>query len=1040
MENTRQAEKYFPDHCINWINATRLSRFGRAIGGVMIGVKRSLTKYNISYHFHSTNEVQCLHIKTAYSTLRIIPLYLRSANWSNDYSIVKNFVEQSDCDNYILIGDLNIRIGNLQQDIAPLYRELFPAGKAIRKSKDEEINAKGRTYLEFCNENNLMILNGQTRGDENGNLTFISTVGESVNDICSVSQSLLKYVEGFHVDEKIWSDHLPIVLTLELNSPNNAEKKLKLLPKLHWKDADKYIYQSKLNRNLQTILENNERICLKDLTGVITASSEATITSKFTPKMKWFNETCHWARRKVFENLRKFRKNNNEIQKQKYLSAKKKYKEVCEMSKRRYFCLINEKINNIKNGKEWWKLVKEINNQELKISHKISVDMLKDYFIRLLNPEQTSLPILYAPMLATDHLLDMEITVDEVKDMLQNVKLHKAPGEDRIPYEFFIHATEGFLSELARGYNKVYENADVEDTFIKTIIFPIHKKGCLSDVSNYRGISFMNCVAKIFMGILNERLITWIETRKLLLEYQAGFRRNYSAADNIYNLAAIVNIKMAEKKKVYAFFVDFKAAFDNVSRSLLIYKLHELGISYKFVKMVESIYKNTKSAVWAGEEISEYFDTLSGVKQGCLLSPLLFALYLNDLHDFLKGGLYIEGLNIRLLLYADDIVILAEDKQILQLMITNLEKYCSKWNLTVNMAKSKIIVFRKGGRLAEQEKWVFKGEQIEIVSQYNYLGVIVTPQMSFLKHIQNRNSQSKSAINVTWKNFINKDEVPLAQKWNMYQAVCRAIQSYAAQVWGHLHFDEVDKLQRFFLKRVLRLPESTPNYAISIETGLDAGHIYTLKLHLNYIWRTLFQYNQERLPCQLSKIIIRKQLFWVRSLNDLLTEMDMQTIEENISPNVWKFMEAALIERVATNNRTKDLRRARQSNSRIYKHLDLTRGTCYFNGNFNRQEISWIFKARCDLICLSGNRYISGTDENNNCTICNINEKETLQHFLGNCPILREIRIQIFGKPHLQQHEIVSILDGHDGADWKKLVSYLISALRYRKLILNEYN
>lgn len=88
------------------------------------------------------------------------------------------------------------------------------------------------------------------------------------------------------------------------------------------------------------------------------------------------------------------------------------------------------------------------------------------------------------------------------------------------------------------------------------------------------------------MGILNDRLNTWIETHKVMVEYQSSFSKGYSTADNIYNLSAIVNIKLAEKKKVDAFFVDFKAAFDSITKKSPIYKLYNIGIPYKCVKII----------------------------------------------------------------------------------------------------------------------------------------------------------------------------------------------------------------------------------------------------------------------------------------------------------------------------------------------------------------------------------------------------------------------------------------------------------------------
>lgn len=1040
VENTQQAEKYFPEYNIHWINATKISRFGRAIGGIMLGVKKSIGVNDIRYEFMSRDGNCGVYISIGHKKILILPLYLRSANWNQDFTAVKTLVEETECENLILVGDLNIRIGEMQQDIVSVYRDSFPAGTEIRKSMDREVNSKGRQYLGLCDDRNLIILNGQTIGDEDGRFTFVSSVGESVNDICSVSPNLLSMVENFSVDGKIWSDHFPITLTLQLDLADTPLNKLKLLPKLMWKEQDKQQYQCSLNANLQHMLSDKTITSLKELTDTIVASARTNnVNQIFTPKKKWFNERCFWARKKAFESLRKFRKTNLEEDKQTYLRARRKYTDICESSKQLYYDKIADKLNGVKTGKEWWRLVKEINNRDLQISQTISAEMFKEYFMALLNPIQSFTDILYAPRLIKNNLLDKDITVEEIKSMLRNVKLNKAPGEDRIPYEYFINATEEFYAELARMYSIMFESGSIDDVFQRAIIFPIHKKGNINDTANYRGISFMNSVAKIFMGILNERLLLWTDEKKIIIEYQAGFRRNYSTSDNIYNLASIVNIKMAEKRKVFAFFVDFKAAFDNVPRSLLMYKLHEMGVSNKYVRILESIYQNTQSAVWTGDELSDYFSTVSGVKQGCLLSPLLFALYLNDIHEALAGGLFIEGINVRTLLYADDIVILAEESKTLQQMIKNLEHYCEKWHLTINMNKSKIMVFRNGGRLSQQDRWVLHGEQIQTVSEYNYLGVILTPQMKFLKHIQNRNIQSKCAINMTWQNFLRKQDISLQQKWNLYTAVCRSVQSYAAQIWGYGYFEEVDKLQRFFLKKVLRLPECAPNYAVDIETDLEDGHIYTLQLHMKYIFRTLFQYKQDRLPHQLTKVIIRRNLFWAKHINDLISELNVSHIDENITANDWNSTTAVLIEHTIAENRSKKIQRALQSSTRLYKYLDHTRGYQYFNGQYCPKDITWIFKARCDLISLNGNQHAITTDDSARCTLCNTREKETFQHFFGLCPILRGYRVQFFGSPMLMEDEIIRILDGREELDWRNLVGFLKTALQYRKLIMSEF-
>lgn len=1027
--------KYLPGFEISWIFAKKINNFGRASGGVMLAINKNVNQRNIRYDFQTRNSVLSIIVSCGYQKMTIVPLYIRSADWENEFSVLKRSMYDFEIDNLILLGDVNVRIGELQQVISPIHEEVFAAGYKERKSMDKEVNGKGRKYLDFCNDFNLTILNGQTEGDKEGHCTFISTVGSSVNDICAISQELLHLVQSFQVDEQIWSDHLPIILELKLENNRSINNKLSLLPKISWKESNKDKYQRELSKNLA---HQNQYTEIKQLTDIIISSTECVNTPQFSPHNKWFDTKCYWARKKVFMSLNKFRKSQNEQHRVTYMRHKKAYGEVCQAAKLSYFEQLHQRINNINNGKEWWKLAKEINRQEFKVGNAITANTFKDYFMNLLNPKQISLDIQYAPSMIQDSLLDGDITLEEIKSMLSKVKLNKAPGEDRVPYEFYIHATDEFLLALSRVYSNAYRAGSVEELMVKTIIFPIHKKGDFNDPANYRAISFMNTAAKIFMGILNQRLAHWVEENGIMVEYQAGFRRQYSTADNIYNLASIAAIKLAEKKKLYAFFVDFRAAFDNVSRKSLIYKLFSMGISFKFVRMIESLYESTKSAVWNGHELSTYFDTTSGVKQGCLLSPLLFALYINDLHEYLEGGIVIQERNIRILMYADDIVIMAEEIQILQSMIHKLEEYCNMWNMEVNTSKSKIMVFRNGGRLSTQEKWYYKGQELDIVAEYAYLGAIFTPKLTFKSHVINRISQAKNAVNSTWKHFLKQDKISLQMKWKIYLAVCRSIEAYAAQVWGFAHFEEVDKFQRFFLKRILKLPENTPNYVIDLETNVDDGHKYTLQLHLQYIYRSLFEYNIDRLPNFLSKIVLEKKIFWAKSVNDLLSHHGEANLEVSTSNFMWYYTCSRLLETLSWVNKQKKIESAMQSNTRMYKNLDYNRGSLYLNEKYDQKNMRWIMKARADMLFLNANNY-SASEEQTLCTLCNLQERETIQHFLGKCPILAEIRRQVFGIDYLPLYQIIDILNGHRSADWENLIRYLRTAMKYRSYIMNEY-
>lgn len=1034
---TEDFNKFFGGFDLKWIAAKRYSNFGRAIGGCVIGIKKELKIINLKYNFLEINEFTLLNINVENESITIIPLYIRSEEWVSTLHRLEKLMSENILGNVILIGDLNIRIGNSQQVVD---RELLPNFNfwtSIRKSKDLIVNSKGSEFLNFCSDYGLFILNGCSKGDEEGNFTFISGVGQSVNDICAVSQSILQCLRYFTVDQQTWSDHLPICLSLDFNVLNRKKTPQKLLPKLFWQDKYCNLYKRNLDQNLLSLTLQSSEVSLHNLTNAIKKSVPSANFKNvhFVAKNKWFNSKCSNAKKKTQKWLRKFRKSDSTSHRLKYIQAKSDYKKVQKEAKFIYSEKLDDKINNVKNSKDWWKVANEVNSSFKECSQEISAENFKTYFQQLLNPPQVSSDIYYAHNLIKNQLLDREITVEEVKLVINKAKLNKAPGEDRITYEFFKNATDNFLEVLTSVYNRLFNEGSIEKSFITTIIFPIHKKGDINQCCNYRGISFMNVVAKIMMGIITDRLYKWVEINNVLNEFQAGFRKGYSTADNLFNLSAIVNLKFEEGKKVYAFFVDFKAAFDTVARKSLIFKLNCLGVSTKVINFIEAVYKESVSAVWGGDELSDCFSTKSGVKQGCLLSPLLFALYLNDLHDFLGGGISLNDLNIRLLMYADDIVILADDVNVMTGMIRNLEKYCKLWNLEVNLAKSEIMIFRKGGRIARSENWILNGENIKIVSEYKYLGVILTPKMNFRKQVEHRNNLAKNSINIAWNNFLNRKTITLSSKWNIFRAVSRAIQTYGAQVWGFSYFEQVDSLQLYFLKRILKLPKFTPTYVLLLETGAENNFLYTLNLHLSYIFKALFDLSNSRLPNILSKMLLEKNLFCFRELSNLQNEYEITWDLNNLDRSLWKNKIQELISKIKISKHNENLIKA-SNTSRIYKHLNIPNETTYITNTSDPHQIMWIFKARCDLIELNATRF--SEHRSKLCSMCNLREQENITHFLGKCPILKEIRQQYFGKIELSFDEIIIILN--ETNLYKVLVNYIINALKYRKILIEEFN
>ena len=221
----------------------------------------------------------------------------------------------------------------------------------------------------------------------------------------------------------------------------------------------------------------------------------------------------------------------------------------------------------------------------------------------------------------------------------------------------------------------------------------------------------------MFTGVLNKRLVAWAQISSKFKEEQAGYRVGYSTVDQIFTFYTIVQKYVSKKGgRFYCIFVDFSSAFDRVPHNLLWYKLINIGIHGKMLSVLRAMYSNLKSCVKTNDGLSEYFSCCKGTRQGCMFSPF-FLKYLNEFIDSLRDSYTNEGVHVsdmynnhKLLLYADDIAMFNDTVGRLQHEINILQQYCQKWGMTVNLKKTKIIVFRNGGIYRKNENW------------YKYLG------------------------------------------------------------------------------------------------------------------------------------------------------------------------------------------------------------------------------------------------------------------------------------------------------------------------------
>ena len=162
----------------------------------------------------------------------------------------------------------------------------------------------------------------------------------------------------------------------------------------------------------------------------------------------------------------------------------------------------------------------------------------------------------------------------------------------------------------------------------KQLLCHCTKKGDVHNPDNYRGISLLSILSKVFTKVINDKLTQWAENNLVLHDAQAGFRKGRSAIDHIFTLHAGIEKHLSKNTKLYVAFIDFRKAYDTVDRQILWDVLMKSGVSGRMCKVIQSMYETVQACVMSGSGseggLSDYFCCLQGLKQGCILSPVLF--------------------------------------------------------------------------------------------------------------------------------------------------------------------------------------------------------------------------------------------------------------------------------------------------------------------------------------------------------------------------------------------------------------------------------
>ena len=1089
----------FPEHAALHCPAKKYSKLGRPSGGLVVLIRKNLAPFieivetNLSHVLavklkkSLCNTAKDLLLVTIYNHPKDSIFYKNKPYYSTleqtEQFLANNIEEGKDLD-IIINGDLNARVGDWafsEEENDNLdwgeYQYTY-----TRKSQDQQINGPGKTLIELCSSFSLSPIAGLIEKNFSSAFTFIGHRGSSLIDHFIVSVNILDHVTKYTVANRIESNHLPIVLSLRRDKSTDKEtdeetEEQKI--KMKWQESKEKESLNILNKKAtQKLLQTAEEQLEEDLDESVNSFNKAmdsankpmkqtvNVNKKKISKNEWFDKECKTCKRRTSILLRKLNNINRRGKPEKYDKTKKDYLE----ERLNYNKLIKEKrkaykkdtqnklLENRKDSKKFWDLIKKINFKSIKLP-KINIKDWRNYFYNLLNPSATAYNSKLTNEDATQEEqqiqveeLDKEITKNEIFQAIDKLKKGKSAGTDEISPDLIKLAKPHIVDYLHKLFQKIYDTGKYPKEWAKSIIIPIHKKGSKLILDNYRGISLLSVTSKVFTSIVNNRLYTWMEENMKICEEQAGFRRHFSTIDHIFTLYSMVNNRLhgQKKGKLYVAFIDFKKAFDTVDRKVLWESMKEEGISTKMIKMIKGIYSIVTATVRYGNNISEDINCPVGVKQGCLLSPLLFSILINKVarkiaekgragYQFITGGKEIFSL-----LFADDIVLISMTPSGLQNQINNLKMESEKLGLEVNLNKTKTMAFRGGGYLGKAEKWYFGQEKLETVNSYKYLGYTFTTKLSTEIALAEFAGRAKGKVISIFKALYKIGKIDISIFFHLFDSQVKPMILYASEIWGNNAQFTLEKVHMFAARKLLGVSTKTPRQLIYGELNRYPLEIDSKIKTLKY-WFKIQEMEDSRIPKQAyirdEREMHINKYSWSKEIKDMLekngygyvwinkgttyTRSFVKNFKQRLVDQFWQEWHSKITEgdRYKTYSNIKD----NHSREKYLTDINITKFRKIFT------------KLRLGILDLNYNKQFYDKNANIQCHCGHAKEDEL--HFLLNCPTYMYYRDKYITKhwPVKNKLTLKDLLNCEDEGKNQDLAMYTYySMCRKERLLENQ--
>ena len=741
----------------------------------------------------------------------------------------------------VVAGDFNARTGSLADDFISMEyvseypdinNRVFQTNEPAvvipsRSNRDCKLNAEGKPFIELTTSLGLIILNGRSLGDSFGNFTCTKYNGCSTIDYICTSERIFGDILYLKVcGQTIHSDHKPLSCALQLHSrmaylSDPASFTFEDAPRpIKWnKDAstegsgvkfrqkqDAEEVKMKVGKLFEHPLTSKTDVySLNDsITGVITdLARSVTLQKQFTRtnKKSWFDWDCRRMKREVSKCAKLIDKQpNDEKTRQEFYKKKKEYKSLLKSKKGEFHFNMNTKINQ-GNGINW-KTFKKLREQakdkdtfdvydlqcfykffDNLYSSKCKTTHINDTFVR----RPSDLDISEEEVDESLEQLNRSFTIDELNIVINKLENNKSVSTDLISNEMIKSTTKQLRELFLKMFNGCLQLGVYP--WNSSLTTPLHKKGDRYNPDNYRAITVGSCLGKLFSTMLLERLTTFRKSRCPDYANQLGFRRGAQCSDHILTLKTLIDKYAATKGgRLYACFIDYRKAFDTVCRQALLFKISSLGISGKFFECVKHMYSSSSTKIKLIQKISAAIDVSVGTEQGHPMSPELFKMFIYDLSTEIESlvGLALPDLNgfkISHLLWADDLILLALDRESLQKLLDTLHDFVQRWELSVNISKTNVMVFSKSAKILNCSYGFQIGDAVvEPTKNYCYLGILFSLNGSFKANMQQLSNKAlRSYFSI--KRMVDTRALTTKSLLKLMDSLVQPVATYGCQVW-----------------------------------------------------------------------------------------------------------------------------------------------------------------------------------------------------------------------------------------------------------------